>query len=595
VGVTEDTDVTGSTLTLYRYGDGSDWTELTTHEYMEPGVYTLEQLVNNDFIPGSKLSSREITVVAGEVPVFEYFLCNNRQIFLNVPDDTYPGYFLNFGDGTTLNTAPNETVSHTYANNTPKVVSVTGLINNTRTAGHAANNDCGIAKRTIIPLDNLPVPVINQVNILEPGKIELRYNIIENLQYQLEMSVNGNSGFTELGIPSSSGSFIATGLDTKSNFYCFRLVVKDPCTITTPDIYSNTICSATIAVTAENNQNRISWNSEATNVQTLELFKGNTLLTILGVNQSPYFDTDIICNEEYCYRIKVNYNLGFSTTESLCITATTQNIPPAIDNAAVNVYDKDIHIEWTEPAFSVKEYSIEKSNEDGSYEILGSIENNLYIDKDVDITRSYHCYRILFEDECGNIAPVSRAFCPVLLTVSETEELHYNLTWTHYTGWEEGVSGYIIEKFDVEGNVFESININPATNTYIDDNIQDNRQIIMYRITAVSNNSANWKSQSNLVRMEQKVKVFLPSAFTPNSDNLNDIFIAKGTFIKDLQMKIFNRWGELLFSSDDKTVGWDGNFRGQPAQEGSYVYSLQVTDFNDKTISLKGAFMLIRK
>lgn len=594
VEVTEDTDITGSSNTLYRYGDGSGWVETTTHEYQQPGTYVLEQHVDNDLLPGGKVSSTTITVVAGEEPKYEYYLCNDRQIFVTVTDETYPAYYLNLGDGTTPTINTNQTYSHTYANTAPKVISVTGLINDTKTPGHASNNNCGVNKVTIIPLDDLPVPTLNQISILSPDRIEIRYNVIENLQYQLEISTNGSTGFTEIGIPSTSGSFIAEGLDTENNFYCFRLALKDPCDNTIPDVHSNIICSATTSVTAENNQNSISWNNEANNLQNIQLFRNNTLYATIDANQSSFVDNDILCNENYCYEIRLNYIQGFSTNENICVIGITQNSPPAIENATVSISDNDILLEWQEPSLSVKEYHVEKSQEDGNYTSLISTETEIYLDKDVDITTNFHCYKIFYEDECGNIAPLSRDICPVLLTVTENENHSYELTWTQYSGWEEGVSHYLLDKIDKEGNVIETILINSGTNSYIDDDNSDERQIILYRITAVSNNDANWLSHSNIVRMEKEIKVFLPSAFTPNGDQLNDVFIAKGTFIKELHMKIFNRWGELLFFSNDKTVGWDGNFRGSPVQEGSYVYSIQVTDYNDKTISLSGAFMLIR-
>jgi gliding motility-associated-like protein len=56
--------------------------------------------------------------------------------------------------------------------------------------------------------------------------------------------------------------------------------------------------------------------------------------------------------------------------------------------------------------------------------------------------------------------------------------------------------------------------------------------------------------------------LYVPNAFTPNDDNLNEIFMAKGTGIATFDMNIFDRWGNLLFVSDDINKGWDGRIEG---------------------------------
>ncbi|MDZ7845321.1 MAG: gliding motility-associated C-terminal domain-containing protein [Owenweeksia sp.] len=69
--------------------------------------------------------------------------------------------------------------------------------------------------------------------------------------------------------------------------------------------------------------------------------------------------------------------------------------------------------------------------------------------------------------------------------------------------------------------------------------------------------------------------LFIPNAFTPNDDKLNDSFeIAHKCDISRFELQIFNRWGEMVFSSDSPERSWDGNFNGRPAPMGAYHYSL---------------------
>jgi gliding motility-associated-like protein len=90
--------------------------------------------------------------------------------------------------------------------------------------------------------------------------------------------------------------------------------------------------------------------------------------------------------------------------------------------------------------------------------------------------------------------------------------------------------------------------------------------------------------------------VFIPTAFTPNGDGLNDFFrVMHNTTIKVVALHIFNRWGELVYSNetnDDK--GWDGTWKGLPAEMGTYNYSI-LTGLPDGTNELhKGSVELIR-
>lgn len=91
------------------------------------------------------------------------------------------------------------------------------------------------------------------------------------------------------------------------------------------------------------------------------------------------------------------------------------------------------------------------------------------------------------------------------------------------------------------------------------------------------------------------LKLYVPNAFTPDGDGLNDVFRAYGQYIDNMRLSIFNRWGELLFYSDDIEYGWDGTSNGRPAQEGTYVWKITYRDATEKFHVLRGTVTLIRK
>ncbi len=120
-------------------------------------------------------------------------------------------------------------------------------------------------------------------------------------------------------------------------------------------------------------------------------------------------------------------------------------------------------------------------------------------------------------------------------------------------------------------------------------------QISIYRITAVANDAGIVPSVSNTITIIKDPNLFHPTAFTPNGDGLNDIFNVFGQFIIAFEMKIFNRWGEMMYATDDLDQGWDGMYKGTIMPEGTYVFRAKITDQAGRTFDRSGPFVLLRK
>ena len=89
--------------------------------------------------------------------------------------------------------------------------------------------------------------------------------------------------------------------------------------------------------------------------------------------------------------------------------------------------------------------------------------------------------------------------------------------------------------------------------------------------------------------------VYVPSAFTPASGGLNDLFRPIALGIKSLEnFRVYNRWGELVYSTKQIGEGWDGKYKGQGQNAGTYVWEVEATDYNGRKIRRKGSVILIR-
>lgn len=88
--------------------------------------------------------------------------------------------------------------------------------------------------------------------------------------------------------------------------------------------------------------------------------------------------------------------------------------------------------------------------------------------------------------------------------------------------------------------------------------------------------------------------IFVPNAFTPDGDGLNDELKVLGGAIDEMEFRVYNRWGEEVFYSDNPAYGWDGAFRGQPLPPDVYGYYLEVRCFNGDLFQDKGNITLLR-
>ena len=114
-----------------------------------------------------------------------------------------------------------------------------------------------------------------------------------------------------------------------------------------------------------------------------------------------------------------------------------------------------------------------------------------------------------------------------------------------------------------------------------------------YSVTV--SNICGTKTDNINIFKECEFPVYMPNAFTPNRDRLNDVYRVPATNQNRLiQFTIYNRWGKVVFRTTKLNDGWDGNINSIPQQTGIYIYYLQMQTITGKHINQKGTFMLIR-
>jgi gliding motility-associated-like protein len=89
--------------------------------------------------------------------------------------------------------------------------------------------------------------------------------------------------------------------------------------------------------------------------------------------------------------------------------------------------------------------------------------------------------------------------------------------------------------------------------------------------------------------------VFIPNAFTPDGDVINELFIPVGYGIDKIQLTIFDRWGHQVFKSNGDTIGWDGKKKGELCEQGVYIYQAEITAMSGVKLRKTGHLTLLSK
>jgi gliding motility-associated-like protein len=119
-------------------------------------------------------------------------------------------------------------------------------------------------------------------------------------------------------------------------------------------------------------------------------------------------------------------------------------------------------------------------------------------------------------------------------------------------------------------------------------------EVRTYRITAVQTGNPNITSESNYVEVAPEMRVFVPNTFTPNEDGLNDMFGPKGEGIAWIDMQIFDRWGNLIFHTNNPKQMWNGKYHKEDAPMGAYVYKIIARGPYLGTANFNGTVTLLR-
>lgn len=113
-------------------------------------------------------------------------------------------------------------------------------------------------------------------------------------------------------------------------------------------------------------------------------------------------------------------------------------------------------------------------------------------------------------------------------------------------------------------------------------------------VLVVTDNIGCTDTTIQIIEIGDEFTLYVPNSFSPNGDGTNDVFMPKGMGIKDYQLSIFNRWGQLLFSSNEASNCWDGRYKGSDCKGDTYQWVITTLDYKGQRKTTMGTVTIIR-
>jgi len=320
-----------------------------------------------------------------------------------------------------------------------------------------------------------------------------------------------------------------------------------------------------------------------------------------------YID-DSLCDVEYCYYVVCIHPNGVwkSRSNNACNTPKVGALKdvPIIDVVTVQS-DAEAKLKWHLPPTNalLSNFEIYRSTGLGGLN-MNKVDNasaSPYFDFKVKTQINPYTYSIRVKDICGNYSGFSLPANSIFLDgINDKDTI--KLTWNPYINWKKGVAKYLIEMKDKNG-IFQPLGTtNASQTTYNVPSLSlDVADSLCLRVIAIEDSTVADSSYSNTRCIAPKSRVYVPTAFSPNGDGKNDVFKPVSLFLHNdktnnlygYTFEIFNRWGEMVYKTDDVRGGWDGTYLGKKCMPGSYLWRMNAVGLDGEYHSYYGSVLLL--
>jgi len=402
------------------------------------------------------------------------------------------------------------------------------------------------------------------------------------------------------------GNAFATSLAHRAAFQ--NAPVGDPCARTVEiswEPYSVTTSSGApqpVQGPFTQQQLWVSFNSQ--NYQMISSMSAEANEYTLPVTQSFY----------YCFLIRSvdNQNNVTSTSNRSCVYVQVPEVPEFNYLASASIPDGNTVVikDHSDNTASSPNYVIRRgvspTQIDQEVASFGTDDSPImYEDVEVPVNSHSWFYQVEVLDSCKKSILFSNIVETVFLEGEAIDEATTRLRWAIPEGWAEGIARFeVYRKLPSEAGFVLMSELSPIETDFDDSWVgfdPDEFYKAVYQLAAVQNDGNPYgyqeKSFSNHVILERTIQLNMPNAFRPDSDiEVNRLFKPKFSYkeVQSYEMRIYNRWGQLVFETNNVEEGWDGTFNGSKAPAGAYNYVVRYEDQNGMLVEKAGMVVLVR-
>lgn len=216
-----------------------------------------------------------------------------------------------------------------------------------------------------------------------------------------------------------------------------------------------------------------------------------------------------------------------------------------------------------------------------------------YIDFDVDLSAHTYSYYLSVWDECELIEKKSNRASQIYATLGTTDN-GTTISWTPYDGAGNLLRYNVLRKNEGE-STWTTIASLQQCQTIDNTAVYSRAQYLVQAEYTNPENNQRCMAQSQVVEYHGDPSVWVPNAFTPARDN-NNRFLPRMSFVKDQEytMRIYNRFGLLVFETNDPAQPWDGRHNGKTVPPGAYVYIIQYLGDDNYSNIVKGTVTVLK-
>ncbi|MDQ3072227.1 MAG: gliding motility-associated C-terminal domain-containing protein [Bacteroidota bacterium] len=262
---------------------------------------------------------------------------------------------------------------------------------------------------------------------------------------------------------------------------------------------------------------------------------------------------------------------------------------PAVTGVSV-IAPNTLHVTWQSNPVAAH-YRLLRKDARGSATVVEPVMDTTYTDTRV-LTDSFsYTYQVQVTDSCGDAGEAGAPGSSILLTVDNQLNEYHDLIWTPY-GFYAEPQGYSIEKSG-DGLTFRTMTVAGAGAASYQAGLTfpADDGVVYYRVSAMDDSV---RFHSNIVRAGIAPQYYIPNAFSPNGDGVNDTLRIAGIGMREVRVSIYDRWGSLVYASAGTEANWDGKFRNTTVPEGVYMYKLWMRGDDGTAFVRRGTVTVVK-